>query len=291
MSVLKSRLKTASDEYRENAAAMRAMVAELRAKHAQVRQGGDALARERHVSRGKLLARERIAALLDPGSDFLELSTLAAYDLYENQVPAAGIVTGIGRIHGRECVVIAGHRADHVGQFGASRFHALNHTTPPRINSLSAQRLAERGNVVGREAVVAVEVARLEVDPARIVDVVALADRDHVRGQEGTVGRKRVEEGSGSAVGHPRAGLRVHDPSGEVDLIVVTDLDSLRVVEVRDLVVDVPDAHGGEAGAVSEWDLPVSAERLHGGGDGQCRGGRQRQRSTSEERRRETAVA
>ncbi len=71
----------------------------------------------------------------------------------------------------RERVVVAGHRARHVRQFGASRFHALNHTTPPRSASLTAERLAERGDVVGREAVVAVEVARLEVDPARIVDV------------------------------------------------------------------------------------------------------------------------
>ena len=107
MSVLKSRLKPASDEYRENAAAMRAMVADLRARHAQVRQGGDAAARERHVGRGKLLARARIQALLDPDSEFLELSTLAAFDVYDNQVPGAGIITGIGRIHGRECVLIA----------------------------------------------------------------------------------------------------------------------------------------------------------------------------------------
>ena len=107
MSVLRSRLKPASDEYQENAAAMRAMLADLRAKHAQARAGGDAAARERHVSRGKQLPRDRIVALLDAGSEFLELSTLAAHDLYDNQVPAAGIITGIGRIHGQECVLIA----------------------------------------------------------------------------------------------------------------------------------------------------------------------------------------
>src|SRR5262245_8614596 len=73
MSLLRSRLKPASDEYRGNADAMRAMVADLRARHAQVRQGGDAAARERHVGRGKLLPRERIGALLDADSEFLEL--------------------------------------------------------------------------------------------------------------------------------------------------------------------------------------------------------------------------
>ena len=107
MSVLKSRLKPDSEEFRANAAATAAMVADLRAKHAQVRQGGDEASRQRHVGRGKLLPRDRVTALLDPGSTFLELSTLAAFELYDNQVPAAGIITGIGRIHDRECVLIA----------------------------------------------------------------------------------------------------------------------------------------------------------------------------------------
>jgi 3-methylcrotonyl-CoA carboxylase beta subunit len=107
MSVLKSRLKPGSEEFRENAAAMQAMIQDLRAQHAQARQGGDEASRQRHVSRGKLLPRGRIAALLDPESDFLEFSTLAAFGLYDDQVPAAGIITGVGRIHRRECVVIA----------------------------------------------------------------------------------------------------------------------------------------------------------------------------------------
>ncbi|MPZ45165.1 MAG: methylcrotonoyl-CoA carboxylase [Betaproteobacteria bacterium] len=107
MSVLKSRLRPDSDEYRENAAAMQAIVADLRDKHARVRMGGDALARERHSARGKLLPRERIARLIDPGSEFLELSALAGWDLYDNQVPSAGIITGIGRVQGVDCVLIA----------------------------------------------------------------------------------------------------------------------------------------------------------------------------------------
>jgi 3-methylcrotonyl-CoA carboxylase beta subunit len=81
--------------------------AELRERLATVRQGGDAAARERHVGRGKLLPRERVDRLLDPGSPFLELSPLAAYELYDDPVPAAGIVTGIGRVSGTECMIVA----------------------------------------------------------------------------------------------------------------------------------------------------------------------------------------
>ena len=86
---------------------MGALVADLRTKVAEVSQGGGATARERHVARGKLLPRERVAALIDPGSPFLEFSQLAAFGLYGGEVPAAGIVTGIGRVSGRECVIVA----------------------------------------------------------------------------------------------------------------------------------------------------------------------------------------
>jgi 3-methylcrotonyl-CoA carboxylase beta subunit len=102
-----SSLKPASDEFKAAAARMRAQVEELRQKLAHANQGGDTLARDRHTARGKLLARNRIKALLDANSPWLELSPLAALDMYANAVPAAGIVTGIGRIMGQECVIIA----------------------------------------------------------------------------------------------------------------------------------------------------------------------------------------
>ena len=107
MSAFKSKLKTGSEEFKAAAAQMRAQVADLNQKLAQVRTGGDAAARERHHSRGKLPVRARIGKLLDPGSGFLELSPLAAWGMYDGEVPAAGIITGIGRVMGRECVVIA----------------------------------------------------------------------------------------------------------------------------------------------------------------------------------------
>ena len=86
---------------------MQALVDELRTRSAQVAAGGGAAAVERHHGRGKLLARERIDRLVDPGTAFLELNALAALDVYENQAPSAGIVTGVGVVEGRECVIVA----------------------------------------------------------------------------------------------------------------------------------------------------------------------------------------
>ena len=107
MTVLHSDANPRGDEFAANAAAMRALVADLRERVRAVENGGGETARQRHVGRGKLLPRDRVAGLIDPGSRFLELSQLAAYGMYDGEVPGGGIVTGIGRIAGRECVVIA----------------------------------------------------------------------------------------------------------------------------------------------------------------------------------------
>jgi 3-methylcrotonyl-CoA carboxylase beta subunit len=106
MAVIKTAIDPRSALFQANAASMRDSVADLRARVATIRDGGGATARERHLSRGKLLPRDRVRTLLDPGSPFLELSQLAAYGMYGGDVPAAGIITGIGRIMGRECVVV-----------------------------------------------------------------------------------------------------------------------------------------------------------------------------------------
>ncbi|MDK1473703.1 carboxyl transferase domain-containing protein [Streptomyces sp. 549] len=97
----------ASDTWRTNEAAHRELAAQLREKLARARLGGGQRARERHTSRGKLLPRDRVDALLDPGSPFLELAPLAADGLYGDQAPAAGVIAGIGRVSGREVVVVA----------------------------------------------------------------------------------------------------------------------------------------------------------------------------------------
>ena len=107
MPVLTSNVDRSSAEFKENAAALAATVDELRGTVQTIALGGGEAARKRHTSRGKLLARERIRLLLDPGSPFLELSQLAAHHVYEDGVPAAGIITGIGRVADTECMVVA----------------------------------------------------------------------------------------------------------------------------------------------------------------------------------------
>jgi 3-methylcrotonyl-CoA carboxylase beta subunit len=106
MSVLASSIDRRSAAFGANEAAMRGLVEDLKAKVATIGLGGGADARRRHLARGKLLPRDRVRALLDPGSPFLELSQLAAFGVYDDPVPAAGLVTGVGRIAGRECVVV-----------------------------------------------------------------------------------------------------------------------------------------------------------------------------------------
>jgi len=105
MTVLQSRINARDAAFATNRDNMQAQVDDLRTVVDKIRQGGGARAQERHTSRGKLLPRERLNGVLDPGSPFLELSQLAAYKVYEDDVPGAGIITGIGRISGQECMI------------------------------------------------------------------------------------------------------------------------------------------------------------------------------------------
>ena len=107
MPALTSQLDPRSQEFQDNVAFHKGLVEELDARLARAAAGGGEKARTRHTERGKLLARDRIAALLDPGSPFLELNALAAEGMYDDAAPAAGIVTGIGRVMGQEVVVVA----------------------------------------------------------------------------------------------------------------------------------------------------------------------------------------
>ncbi len=106
MSRIHSRLGTASPDYEANRAAMQALVDDLNTRLEEIAQGGGAANNARHQARGKLLPRERIDQLLDPGSPFLELSALAGWQVYDEPVPAAGILTGIGRVSGRLCMLV-----------------------------------------------------------------------------------------------------------------------------------------------------------------------------------------
>jgi len=106
MPVLRSQLNARSVEFRANAERMKALVADLREKAGKIALGGDEGARAKHVARGKLLPRERVRTLLDPGSPFLEIGQLAAFGMYGDEAPGAGIICGIGRVSGRECMVV-----------------------------------------------------------------------------------------------------------------------------------------------------------------------------------------
>ncbi|MFN5723615.1 MAG: carboxyl transferase domain-containing protein [Betaproteobacteria bacterium] len=111
MPVLASQLNPRSDDFKANAQAMQALVDDLRARQAQSALGGGAAARERHTARGKLLPRERVERLLDPGTPFLEIGALAALDMYKEKggqdaAPSAGVIAGIGRVSGVECMVV-----------------------------------------------------------------------------------------------------------------------------------------------------------------------------------------
>lgn len=107
MPVLASSIDPKSSEFRENKARMKDLVEDLNKTVAGVLVGGGSVARQKHQDRGKLLPRERIRLLTDPGSPFLELSQLAAKGVYKDDVPAAGLITGIGRVHGMEVMVVA----------------------------------------------------------------------------------------------------------------------------------------------------------------------------------------
>ena len=106
MTILESKLNSRGDDFKQNAAAMQTLVDDLRARVEKVALGGGDDARKKHTSRGKLLPRDRVQMLLDPGTPFLEFSQLAAYEMYQNAAPAAGIITGIGRVSGQECVIV-----------------------------------------------------------------------------------------------------------------------------------------------------------------------------------------
>ncbi len=106
MAVLRSQINPNDEQFRANQAAMAAQVGDLNRLIGDIKQGGGAEARKKHLDRGKLLPRDRIHRLVDPGSPFLEFSALAAHKVYDDHIPAAGIITGIGRVAGRECVIV-----------------------------------------------------------------------------------------------------------------------------------------------------------------------------------------
>src|SRR5215218_6436590 len=107
MQALKSQIDPRSPEFKANADAMRTLVHELRAKADEAALGGGESARAKHTARGKLLPRERVAQLLDPGTPFLEIGQLAGHGMYDGEAPSASLIAGVGRIQGVDCMVVA----------------------------------------------------------------------------------------------------------------------------------------------------------------------------------------
>ena len=107
MQALKTQIDPRSAEFKANAEALRTVVEDLRAQSARAALGGGEAARAKHVARGKLLPRERVNQLVDPGSPFLEIGQLAAHGMYEGEAPAAGVIAGVGRVQGTECMIVA----------------------------------------------------------------------------------------------------------------------------------------------------------------------------------------
>jgi 3-methylcrotonyl-CoA carboxylase beta subunit len=107
MPVIETAIDVRSEAFAANAGAMQTLVADLRARADQVRQGGGAAARAKHVGRGKMLPRDRVRALIDPGAAFLEVGQLAAHGMYGGEVASAGLICGVGRVAGRECMIVA----------------------------------------------------------------------------------------------------------------------------------------------------------------------------------------
>ena len=107
MTTLKSQLNPRSADFQANAAAMRTLVDDLHEKVEKIALGGPEAARQKHLARGKLLPRERVSGLLDPGTPFLEIGQFAAYGMYGDDVPAASMIAGIGRVEGVECMIVA----------------------------------------------------------------------------------------------------------------------------------------------------------------------------------------
>src|SRR3990167_3667312 len=125
VSSYQTQLNTSGDVFQRNADVMRAQAEDLKQKLNMIYQGGNETARDRHRQHGKLLPRERIQLLLDPGSDFLELSAMAGYELYDDNIPAAAIITGIGKIHNIECMLIVNDATVKCGTYYRSELSAM----------------------------------------------------------------------------------------------------------------------------------------------------------------------
>jgi len=227
MTVIKTQINTRSPQFAENDAAMREVIADLHSKLEEIKQGGGAKAQERHLSRGKLLPRERIERLLDQGAPFLEFSQLAAFDVYDDFVPSAGIITGIGRVSGVECIIVANDATTKGGTYYPLTVKKhLRAQEIARKNNLPCIYLVDSGgaNLPNQD----------EVFPGGAY-VPAMADESIIVKEQGTIflaGPPLVKAATGEVVtAEDLGGADVHArTSGVVDHYALNDDHALQLV-------------------------------------------------------------
>jgi 3-methylcrotonyl-CoA carboxylase beta subunit len=282
--VLRSRADPASDAFRDNAAAHRALALELRERLAAARLGGPSRSRQRHAERGKLLPRDRVDTLLDPGSPFLELSPLAAMSMYDGDAPAAGIITGVGRVAGRECVIVANDATVKGGTYYPvtvkkhlrAQEVALHNNLPclylvdsggaflPRQDEVFPDR-EHFGRIFYNQATMSARgipqiAAVLGSCTAGGAYVPAMSDQAVIVRNQGTIflgGPPLVKAATGEVVSAEElGGGDLHSRvSGVTDHLAEDDVDALRIV--RSIVATLPPRTG------RPWDVTASEEPRH----------------------------
>src|SRR5579883_1550091 len=273
MDALQSRIDPASAEFKSNDAHHRALADRLRERLARVRRGGPESAVATQRKRGKMLPRERIDQLVDPGSPFLELSPLAAWGLHEGEIPSAGLVTGVGRISGRECVVVANDSTVKGGTYFPETIR--KHLRAQEIgleNRLPCVYLVDFGRVFHNQArMSALGIAQISavlgMCTAGGAYVPAMSDENVIVRGAGTIylaGPPLVKAATGEDVAaEDLGGAEMHARvSGVADHLADSEERALRIC--RNLVANLNSARPAEPDVLAPEDPAYGAEELYG---------------------------
>jgi 3-methylcrotonyl-CoA carboxylase beta subunit len=272
LSVLPNNVDTASEVYRNNHSAMSALVSDLDTLHSRIALGGSQKARDRHVSKGKMLARDRIGALLDPASPFLELSTLAGWGMYgaEDEVPAGGVITGIGNVQGTPTLILANDPTVKGGSYyPISVKKHLRAQQIARENRLPCIYLVESGGAaLPHQAEVFPDQYHFgRISVAGGAYVPAMADENIIVRNQGTIflaGPPLVKAALGEEVDDETlgGGLMHSSESGVTDHLAIDDSHAIQLA--REAMANLGVA-GGLKSNSSSFEAPLyPASELHG---------------------------
>lgn len=296
LSVLPNSIDTGSETYKSNHTAMSSLVSDLDALHSRIALGGSQKARDRHVSRGKMLPRERVGALLDPGSPFLELSTLAGWGMYgtkEDEVPAGGVITGIGNVQGTPTLILANDPTVKGGSYyPISVKKHLRAQQIARENRLPCIYLVESGGAAlphqaevfpdqyhfGRIFAEMAQMSALGIPQISVVHgisvaggayVPAMADENIIVRNQGTIflaGPPLVKAALGEEVDDETlgGGLMHSSESGVTDHLAIDDSHAIALA--REAMANLGAAgHRRTPSAAPQYDAPLyPASELHG---------------------------